>query len=114
MTWFVKYIRHLFSRGTTDIPLFSRTCQTVIDADGLVEIRSCENTRHSSWVFQFVYHRNDGWVGSFCGNGGRCAGKFAVQLGLASADEGVTFCASDGEHLDRLERKSDLVYLKAT
>ncbi|XP_064615760.1 diaminopimelate epimerase-like [Liolophura sinensis] len=44
--------------------------------------------------------------------GGRCAVKFAIQLGLASADEDVTFCAYDGEHVGRVDSQSGLVHLK--
>ncbi|XP_064615756.1 diaminopimelate epimerase-like [Liolophura sinensis] len=93
----------------------ARLCdpRTGIGADGLVEIRSCENAEHSSCAFEFVYHCSDGRLGSFCGNGGRCAVKFAVQLGLASANEDVTFCtAYDGEHVGHLSSGSGLVRLQ--
>ncbi|XP_064615762.1 diaminopimelate epimerase-like [Liolophura sinensis] len=91
-----------------------RLCEprTGIGADGLVEIRSCENAQHRYCVFKFVYHCSGGRVGGLCGNGGRCAVKFAIQLGLASADEDVTFCAYDGEHVGRVDSQSGLVHLK--
>ncbi|XP_064615757.1 diaminopimelate epimerase-like [Liolophura sinensis] len=100
----------------SDEALVARLCDSKagIGADGLVEIRSCKNTQHPSCAFEFVYHRSNGRVGGFCGNGGRCAVKFAVQLGLASTDEDVTFCAYDGEHVGYVDGQSGLVHLKMT
>ncbi len=62
-----------------------------IGADGLILIQNSESSD-----FSMLYYNADGSEGSLCGNGGRCAVKFASSLGLTGND--TFFHASDGEH----------------
>ena len=62
-----------------------------IGADGLILIRN--DVRYD---FQMVYFNADGHEASMCGNGGRCAVKFAAQLGMISGR--TEFRAVDGVH----------------
>jgi len=60
-----------------------------IGADGLILIRN-----HSDADFEMVYYNSDGHLTSLCGNGSRCAVKFASQLGIVN-DE-CTFMTVEG------------------
>jgi len=62
-----------------------------IGADGIIFIQQA-----AGYDFEMVYYNADGSEGSMCGNGGRCAVRFAVQLGLI-ADK-AHFLAVDGPH----------------
>ena len=62
-----------------------------IGADGLIII---ENTLDAD--FKMIYYNADGFVGSMCGNGGRCAVSFAKLLGLINNQ--CEFIAYDGLH----------------
>ena len=74
-----------------------------IGADGLILIQD-----HPDFDFEMVYFNADGNIGSMCGNGGRCAVKFARRLTIIS-DEAY-FLAADGDHHASVE--SDVVFLK--
>lgn len=62
-----------------------------IGADGLILLRP-----HQQLDFEMVYFNADGYVGSLCGNGSRCAVAFAHDLGLI--DRATHFQAADGPH----------------
>ena len=47
-------------------------------------------------AFRMTYFNADGHLGSFCGNGARCAVAFAAELGMVT--ETASFQASDGLH----------------
>ncbi len=64
---------------------------TGIGADGLILIES-----HPELDFEMKYYNADGFPGSMCGNGGRCAVMFAVRHGLIS--QSAKFSAADGTH----------------
>ncbi|MGM0565473.1 MAG: diaminopimelate epimerase [Bacteroidota bacterium] len=62
-----------------------------IGADGLIRILPSEEAD-----FEMKYYNADGYLGSMCGNGGRCAALFTFQQGLAAKE--MEFIASDGKH----------------
>lgn len=61
-----------------------------IGADGVILIRN-----HSEHHFEMIYFNPDG-TQSLCGNGSRCAVKFAAALGII--EDSCTFLAVDGAH----------------
>lgn len=63
-----------------------------IGADGLIVIRPAEEP----FDFEMLYFNADGRPGSMCGNGGRCAFRFAMDLGLTGPRS--EFLATDGPH----------------
>ncbi|PWJ56820.1 diaminopimelate epimerase [Dyadobacter jejuensis] len=73
-----------------------------IGADGLILIRKAEG-----YDFRMVYFNSDGGEGSMCGNGGRCAVRFAHDLGLFA--EEATFIAVDGPHQAAV--RGDIIHL---
>lgn len=62
-----------------------------IGADGLILI--CESREHD---FEMKYFNADGFLGSMCGNGGRCSADFAIRTGIAGKE--LIFKAADGTH----------------
>ncbi|SFC40773.1 diaminopimelate epimerase [Flexibacter flexilis DSM 6793] len=62
-----------------------------VGADGLILIQ-----KRQDFDFEMIYFNADGYEGSMCGNGGRCAVAFAHTLGLF--DTHTTFMATDGLH----------------
>ncbi|RSK35240.1 diaminopimelate epimerase [Hymenobacter metallilatus] len=67
-----------------------------IGADGLILIRL-----HQQHDFEMVYFNADGYLGSLCGNGSRCAVAFAQELGLIGTH--TIFMAADGSHEARID-----------
>ncbi|WP_165370372.1 diaminopimelate epimerase [Hymenobacter persicinus] len=78
---------------TTDYRLVRHLCdrRRGIGADGLILLRN-----HPSYDFEMVYFNADGYVGSMCGNGGRCTVAFARHLGVMQ--DRAHFLAADGPH----------------
>jgi diaminopimelate epimerase len=74
-----------------------------VGADGLILLQD-----HSAYDFEMVYYNADGRVGSMCGNGARCAVRFARHLGVI--EDVACFLAADGEHQASVER--DQIHLK--
>jgi diaminopimelate epimerase len=62
-----------------------------VGADGLILI--CKNSEHD---FEMKYFNSDGFIGSMCGNGGRCSADFAIKAGIAGKK--LSFIAADGIH----------------
>ena len=62
-----------------DHDLIAKLCNRKfgIGADGLILIRN-----HQEVDFEMIYYNADGYLTSLCGNGSRCAVKFANQLGV--------------------------------
>lgn len=67
-----------------------------IGADGLILIENSED-----FDFKMKYYNADGNEGTMCGNGGRCAVKFAADLGIFK--NSTSFIAVDGPHTATLE-----------
>ena len=66
-----------------------------IGSDGLILIENAEG-----YDFRMRYFNADGREGSMCGNGGRCAVKFASDLGIFQSK--TSFIAVDGPHVAEL------------
>lgn len=73
-----------------------------VGADGLILLRN-----HSDYDFEMIYFNADGSQ-SLCGNGSRCAVRFAQQLGII--DKKTKFLAIDGPH--QAYNKDQLIHLK--
>jgi diaminopimelate epimerase len=67
-----------------------------VGADGLILLRE-----HRELDFEMVYFNADGYVGSMCGNGGRCTVAFAKHLGHIQTE--TQFQAVDGPHEARVD-----------
>ena len=62
-----------------------------IGADGLILISDSEQ-----YDFEMKYFNSDGFEGSMCGNGGRCADAYSISKGIAGRN--LIFRAVDGRH----------------
>ena len=74
-----------------------------IGADGLILINN-----KTGFDFEMVYFNADGYIGSMCGNGGRCTADFALKSGIA--EKKLRFIAADGIHY--AEPEGELIRLK--
>ena len=62
-----------------------------IGGDGLILINKSDE-----FDFEMIYFNSDGFRGTMCGNGGRCAADFAIKSGIAGNK--MRFNAADGIH----------------
>lgn len=62
-----------------------------IGADGLILISELKG-----FDFEMKYFNSDGFEGTMCGNGGRCASAFAIRNGITGND--LVFKTIDGVH----------------
>jgi diaminopimelate epimerase len=72
-----------------------------VGADGLILIEDCQDSD-----FEMVYFNADGNLGSMCGNGGRCAVKFAERLKIFK--DSCKFNAADGIHLAKTNKDNNV------
>ena len=81
-----------------------------IGADGVILIQNTLKTglNAKKYHFEMVYYNADGSLGSMCGNGGRCAVRFAHSLGMFKRK--AHFLAVDGTHEGEI--KSKVIRLK--
>lgn len=90
-----------------DAPAIARLCDRRfgIGADGLILLN-----QRMGYDFEMDYFNSDGHPGSMCGNGARCAIRFAQHLGIHQ--DQYLFHAPDGPHQARINPKSDWVELQ--
>ncbi len=69
------------------------TRRTGVGADGLILIEASQTAD-----FRMNYHNSDGFQGSMCGNGGRCAAYFVWSIGIRPAGERYVFEAGPGRY----------------
>ncbi len=70
------------------------TRRTGVGADGLILIDAAADGAD----FTMSYHNADGYPGSMCGNGGRCATYFAWSIGIRPAGSHFVFDAGPGRY----------------
>jgi diaminopimelate epimerase len=89
----------------SDSKLINKLCDRRfgIGADGLILI-----SKDSRSDFEMKYFNSDGFIGSMCGNGGRCTAHFAMKTGIAGKKQ--IFLAFDGIHEAFVEK--DIVRLQ--
>lgn len=75
-----------------------------VGADGLIII-----SKSNKYDFRMTYYNSDGYEGTMCGNGGRCAVQFASDLHIIQGK--TTFEAIDGLHEAEIV-KSNFISLK--
>ncbi|NLA48396.1 MAG: diaminopimelate epimerase [Bacteroidales bacterium] len=87
---------NVFNPGNAE--LINRLCDRRfgIGADGLILIGDKEG-----FDYEMIYFNSDGFRGTMCGNGGRCAAAFALKHGIAGTSQ--RFLAPDGIHEARSE-----------
>ena len=74
------------------------TRRTGIGADGLILIEPS-----ASHAFSMKYYNADGFLGSMCGNGGRCAAYFAYTIGIPTTSvNGYAFEANGNRYDARI------------
>ncbi len=74
-----------------------------IGADGFILIQN-----EVDFDFKMVYYNSDGRESTMCGNGGRCAVKFAKDLGIF--ENNTDFLAIDGPHTAEVD-EAGIVHL---
>jgi diaminopimelate epimerase len=104
---FVMIDNRLGSFPKEDLELISSICSRRfgIGSDGLILIEE-----HVSADFHMVYYNSDGSQ-SFCGNGARCAVRFASFLGMVSGK--CSFEAIDGLHEATLDTENISIKMAA-
>ncbi len=78
-----------------------------IGGDGLIIIQPTDG----EYAFNMLYYNADGYPGSMCGNGGRCAFRFALDL--QRVEEKAIFLAIDGSH-EAIYNEDGTISLKMT
>ncbi len=71
------------------------TRRTGIGGDGLILIEPS-----AEYSFSMKYHNADGFPGSMCGNGGRCAVYFASTIGIPAASGNAYTFEANGNRYD--------------
>ena len=91
---FLLFEKKVFGGGSPKPQEVENWCnrRTGIGADGLIVVHPAEQER-----VEMQYFNSDGHPGSMCGNGGRCAAKYAFINGWAEGQ--LILDAPDGAHL---------------
>lgn len=102
---FVMIDNRLEKIARTDLDFVRKWCDRKfgIGADGLILIEN-----HPDHDFEMIYFNSDGSM-SFCGNGSRCAVRFASFLGII--EKNAQFLAIDGVHQAHID-ENNWVHLK--
>lgn len=74
-----------------------------VGADGLIEILSSRLAR-----FRMRYRNSDGRVAGMCGNGARCAVRFAADTGIVPPSGVVEFESDRGVHRAEIEESGEV------
>jgi diaminopimelate epimerase len=83
------------------------TRRTGIGADGLILIEPS-----AEYSFSMKYHNADGFPGSMCGNGGRCAVYFASTIGIPPSSGNAYAFEANGNRYDAWVLGPESVKLK--
>jgi len=83
------------------------TRRTGVGADGLILIEPS-----AAYAFSMKYHNADGFPGSMCGNGGRCAVYFASTTGIAATSGNAFAFEANGNRYDAWVLEAESVKLK--
>ncbi|TVR89767.1 MAG: diaminopimelate epimerase [Saprospirales bacterium] len=75
-----------------------------VGADGVITILEAPSPQ----IFEMGFYNSDGLPGSFCGNGARCAARFAIDHGMTSPDEPFSFSFADNTYLARPEMNDQI------
>jgi diaminopimelate epimerase len=91
---FLLFEKKVFGEGSPGQQEVESWCnrRTGIGADGLIVVHPVDKER-----VEMQYFNSDGHPGSMCGNGGRCAAKYAFTNGWAEGQ--LVLDAPDGVHL---------------
>lgn len=92
---FIVIEQRCLPEGTDPGPLAPTLCADEQDpggADGLIAVAAVDEAAAAGGVdFEMKYYNRDGSTGMMCGNGGRCAVRFAVDHGYVRDPGAVVF-----------------------
>lgn len=108
-TFIVADSRHLPADAdlASLVPLICSEQQGHAGADGFMAIRPADAS--GSLDFTMLYFNRDGSTGMMCGNGGRCAVRFAADHGFITNPDSITFTNAGITYRARLTNRGVLV-----
>jgi len=75
-----------------------------VGADGVITILEAS----SPHVFKMGFYNSDGHPGSFCGNGARCAARFAIDRGMTGPGNIFSFSFGEATYVARPEKNGQI------